>query len=93
MNNDYEFQMVIMNVIEEPLCEIHFKDEVLAKIFPVKGELMIEIYASIKEDWWILPLTKFKKVLEESKIALKYIVECRNKVGLVVSITNGIIYL
>ena len=73
-NNDFEFIIASPSNREKLVCEIYYKNEMIAEISQEKEEMVVEIYPSRAKKWWEIPLTQFQSALEEAK---KYLV-CGN---------------
>ena len=70
-SNDFEFIIASPSNREKLVCEIYYKNEILAEISQEKEEVIIEIYPSQAKKWWELPLVQFQNALEEAR---KYLI-------------------
>lgn len=64
-----EFEFIIASPFdrEKLVCEIHYKDEIIAEISQETSELLLEIYPSQKNKYWAVSLSTFQKVLDDAK--------------------------
>lgn len=67
IDNDFEFIIGSPTDREKLICEIFYKEEILAEISQETNQLMIEIYPPQKNAYWILEFDKFQNALETGK--------------------------
>ena len=52
---------------EKLICEIYYREEIIAEISQENNELILELYPPTKSEWWNVPFLQFQKTLEEAK--------------------------
>lgn len=67
MNNDFNFIIGSPTDREKLICEIYYKNEIIAEISQETSEMMLEIYFSQTNPYWTIPLDQFLKALEFAK--------------------------
>ncbi|MFA6916606.1 MAG: hypothetical protein WC222_09430 [Parachlamydiales bacterium] len=65
--NDFTFLIGSPVDKENLICEIYYKDEMLAEISHESQEFIIEIYPPEINKWWTFPLLEFQEALEYAK--------------------------
>ncbi len=64
-----DFELLITSVPdrEKVICEIYYKNEIIAEISQETDDLLLTLYSSPTEKWWEVSFTKFQNILEEAK--------------------------
>ncbi|MBA3238012.1 MAG: hypothetical protein H0T62_06635 [Parachlamydiaceae bacterium] len=64
-----DFELVITSPVnlEKLVCEIYYKNEIIAEISQETENLVIEIFSSQNGEWWTFPLAHFQEALEKAK--------------------------
>ncbi len=66
-NGDFEFLLGSPFELEKLVCEIYYKEEIVAEISQETEELKIEMYPPQTGKWWAFPLIQFQIVLEQAR--------------------------
>ncbi len=66
-NGDFEFIIGSPVELEKLVCEIYYKEEIVAEISQETKELKIEIYSPQGSKWWTFSLVQFQIVLDQAK--------------------------
>ena len=67
--NKNEFKFIIASPFdrEKLICEIYYREAIIAEISQENNEFLLEIYPLEKNEWWSVPLLEFQKTLEDAK--------------------------
>ncbi len=66
-NGDFEFIIGSPVELEKLICEIYYREEMVAEISQETEELKIEIYSPVNSQWWTFPSVQFQIILDQAK--------------------------
>lgn len=67
MDNEFEFIIASPFDRERLVCEIYYKNEIIAEISQETEELILELYPHPTEKCWKIPYVQFQKALVHAK--------------------------
>ena len=65
--NNFEFIIGSPTDREKLICEIYYKEKIIAELSQETTDLILEIYPLKENQYWIVPLDEFQNALEFAK--------------------------